>query len=251
MSLLEYPIIGYENLLTEGTVVGSDTNPENAYDWLAYDSWETSATGGNLALTLGSAQSADYFAFHGHDLDEVAGAGQIKLQYDPGGGLTDIPETIITPSDGRTTLVTFGARSSTSWKVIVSGNTAAANIALIAFGTRLDLEQKFWTGFEPVVMARKDVIQPVTSEGGNQLGRSLIRTGISGTIPLSHLSPSWVRDNLDDFLIHQQTKGFFLQWKPDLYPDEVAWCWTDNTPRPMNMSPKKMSADITFQGLTE
>lgn len=241
------PIIGYENLLESGTTTGDGSNPANAYDWLTYDAWTTAAASGYLENTPGGTQNVNYLAWAGHDI--FTQTGDIKLQYWTG-AYTDVPGSSVTPGSDKPGMVVFPSVSSTKFKVVLSNLDAAATVALVSIGTRLELERGATAGFVAPTFGRQDRILNATAQGGQLLGRSLIRTGLAGKITLAHLSESWVRISMDGWITHSREKGWFLLWNKDALPNEVAYCWTTATPRPSYEAPGMMKADVAFEGLT-
>ena len=241
------PIICYENLLESGVVVGNPVaNAANAYDWLTFDSWTTNAVAGTLTLTLAGSAPADYFAFYSQDLFD--NGGQIKLEYNQGGaGWNDVPGTTVIPGDNKPVVVFFDRISADQWRVSIACTTAC-ELGVVSFGLRMQLERGAYIGFTPPRFARRDKMLNAGSQDGHYLGRSLIRTGIVGTLSLDKLRAAWTRDTLDAFLLHARRKGWFLVWNPDRRPDEVAYCWTTSISQPSNTGPKRMNAQIAFEG---
>lgn len=246
----ELPVIGYDNLLEQGTVTGVPVaNAANAYDWLTHDSWTTNAAAGTLTLVLANAMPADYFAFFAHTLHSYAAT--IKLQYKTGAAWVDVPGTTVVPGDGKPILKTFTTIHSAQWRVDVVTNGTAVNLGVVSFGKRLKLQRGAYVGFMPPRFARRDTYMNAQSQDGHQLGRSLIRTGIENTLALDHLTVGWVRSDLEPFLVHSRTKSWFLLWNPLRRPDEAAYCWTTGMPQPNNTGPGYMGVDIAFEGRVE
>jgi len=241
------PIIGYENLLEDGTTTGDGSGAANAYDWLTYDVWTTEAASGYLENTPGGTQTVDYMAWAGHTIFSQTGA--IKLQYWTG-AYTDVPGSSVTPTSDAPGMVVFPPVSSTKFKVVVSGLDAAATIAVVSIGTALELERGAQAGFVSPQFGRRDKILNATAQGGQLLGRSLIRTGVAGSLSLAHLTESWVRIHMDDWITHSRTKGWFLLWNGAAQPNEVAYCWTTGTPVPAYEAPGMMKANVAFEGLS-
>lgn len=241
------PIIGYENLLESGTVTNDGSDPANAYDWLTYDVWTTGAASGYLEVDIGSSTACDYLAIAGHTIDEQT--GDCKLQYWTGAAFADVPGSAFTPSDGSPHMVVFPSVSATKYKFVCSNLDAAATLAVVSFGTRLELERGAQAGFVAPTFGRQDRILNATAQGGQLLGRSLIRTGLAGKLSLAHLTESWVRIHMDDWITHSREKGWFLLWNEDALPNEVAYCWTTGTPRPSYEAPGMMTVDVAFEGL--
>jgi len=247
----ELPVIGYENLLESGVVVGVPvTDAANAYDWLTYDGWTTNAAGGTLTLTLTGSEPADYFAFCAHDLHDHAAT--IKLEYKQGlGAWTDVPGTETIPGDARPIVKLFDQIAADQWRVTIATGGTAATLGVVSFGLKLQLQRGAYIGFMPPRFGRVDKYLNAKSHGGEFLGRSLTRTGMTGTLALDHLTAGWVRDYLEPFLLHSRTRAWFLLWNPDRRPDEATYCLTTGMPQPSNTGPGHMGVQIGFEGKVE
>jgi len=248
------PIIGYHNLLEDSgaVIVGVPAAVvANAYDWLTYDYWTTNAAAGTITATFAEAKAADYFAFFGHTLADKNGT--IKLQYKQGAGAwTDIPETFVTPGDTRPVFKTFDKIFANQWRVVIvcdAGETV--NLAVVSFGEKLSMQRGAYVGVTPPPFARVDTILNSETQDGQFLGRSLIRTGISGSMDFDMFTAAWVRLSLNDFILHARTKGWFIAWYPTTYPDEVAYCWTSGTPQPNNTKQGRMGMSLAYEGRAE
>lgn len=246
------PLIGYDNLLEQGTITAVNwTDEENAYDWLTYD---VATSADNATCTIetdigGAGASCNYLAIHGHTIGTVGIA--VKLEYWTGAAYADVPQASVSPSDDSTIFITFPSVSATKFRLSLTTVGVAVTIAVVSFGEYLELERGCKSGFTPPTMSRVDRIMGLTSQGGQLLGRSLVRTGVTGAISLADMTEQWVRDNLDDFIEHTQEKGWFLQWNHADRPSETGYCWTTKTPQPTYSQPGFMSARIDYQGLTE
>lgn len=249
MSFGDLPLIGITNHFQTGTVTTDGTNKENAYDNTTADYWTTAATPTSyLRVDKTTPVAADYVAIGGHDLfDQTA---SFKVQHGPDGSAwTDVVTTDITPTDNGVIFIPFDPISAQWWRVLVSGLDAAASIAAVSIGTRLQLERGVQAGFTPADYSRVDRLINSKTQNGQFLGRSLIRTNAKGTIDLKALTQSWVRTTLDAFILDSRTKLWFLSWAPTTFPGEVALCRTTATPNPMYSAPGFMSCKIDYEAL--
>ena len=242
------PLIGYNNLLVDGTTSGDGTNPENAYDWLTYDYWTTGAASGYIETTFGGAQTADYFAFALHDL--YTQSASIKLQYWTGAAYADITETVVTPANNTAQFIPFPQKSATKYKVVVTTGGAAAYIGAVAFGDRLQLSRGCQPGYIPPELSYRDEILNNKSQGGQLLGRSILHTGIAGAIQLNDMTDEWAHVHFDPFVSHARRYAWFLLWSPDARPDDAAVCWTTKPIEPKYSRVGFVSAQVNYEGRT-
>lgn len=241
------PVIGYENWLEDGTVTSDGTDEENAYNWLTGDAWTSGASSGYISVDLTTSHECDYYAVCGHNINTKGGS--TKMQYWTGSGFSDIPESIYTPPDDNAFMIPFPSKSATQFRFNVTGLSAACTVAVVTFGRRLECEQGVTAGYIPPRFARQDTIYSAMAHEGAYIGRSLVRTGVSGSLDLAHLSEDWVRAELDPFVETSRTQGWFLLWSPVARPAECSYCWTTGTPQPRYEDVGLMSVSIKYNGL--
>ncbi|WP_322884177.1 hypothetical protein U8C35_06500 [Sinorhizobium medicae] len=247
------PIIGYENLLENGTVAASSENAsfpvENAYDWRTSDFFKPATFGTiNIDLTLSGADTADYFAFFGHNL--YSHGGTIKLQYHNGSTYVDC-FAAVTPADNTPRLITFTSQSATLWRVVITC-TSVFSIAVISFGSKLQLERGLYIGGTPPQFGRATQLIDSTSDGGEFLGRSVIANGVRSTLELNQASDAWMRSYWLTFIRHAELKPFFILPDPTNYPAECVFTMTDgDIPAPIQSGYGFMTASIPVRGMVE
>lgn len=245
--------IGYENLLEFGSVVASSQNADypvaNAYDWRTSDYFRPAASGTvNIDLTLTATDSADYFAFYGHDL--YKNGGTIKLQYWNGTAYVDC-FAAITPTDNTPRLVAFTSQTSTKWRVVITC-TSVFSIAVISFGAQLALERGMYLGWTPPQFGRATQLIDSTSDGGEFLGRSIVSHGVKSAIVLNYGSDAWMRSSWIPFVRHAEQKPFFFV--PDIatYPLEAVFAFADgDIAPPAQAAYGFMTTSVAIRGMVE
>lgn len=242
---LKSPRIGYENRLRDTGVVvttstaDTDAEGESVLNGLTWDFWQPTAVPGVIAFTFPEAITADYCGIAGHTLTETG--NDVELQYWDGlspGSWVSLGSVIPGSETGNKTIMfLFDSVSSAIWRLIVDGGTTTTMPVLgaVSIGTSLVLERKIYGGHTPITLAKNTVIRPQISEGGQFLGRSIIREGASTTIALNNLSAPWVRSDFFPFMESARTYPFFFSWRATAaYADEVAYCWTKQDIRVTN-----------------
>ena len=242
------PIIGYDNLLLDGTSSGDGTNPENAYDGYTHDAWTTGAASGYLRAILGGTVNCNYYAVCGHDI--YTQTGDCKMQYWTGGAYADCPGSAYTPVDNNVFVVTFPTVASTRFQFIAQNLDAAADIAVVSFGEYLQLERGVTAGYAPPQWMRRTTLYNAGTQSGAFLGRSVVRTGTAGQIVLAHCTEEWVRTDLLDFVSESEDHGWFLQWAPRDHETETAYCWTTKQPEPRYEANGFAEVTIGYEGVT-
>lgn len=134
--------------------------------------------------------------------------------------------------------------------VQVLTTTANPEIAYFAAGESLVMQRPIYGGHTPITLSRNTDNRPNMSQGGEWLGRSLYRRGVSTRYAWSNLTADWYRDNFDPFVEHCATGGgtFFIAWRPGDYPDETAYCWADGDIAPSNQGVKNLM-DVSFNAI--
>jgi len=223
----------YENFFTTGTVTASSEDTgyakENAFDWNTYDYWKPTAAGiSYLTVDLGSAQEADYWGIAAHDLFD--NSGTVQLQYSSDNFASDINDVgaLTTPSDNSAIFVVFTAVSARYWRLKITTTGSASKIGVASIGTSLTMTQTVRTGATLAHEARDDVYVNQVSEGGQFLGRTLIRKGVKFSVTFTVQEISFVRSDWSAFLDHAEEKPFWYSWNTD-YADSV-FVWTDGMP---------------------
>lgn len=246
-------IIGYENLLENGTVVASSENAnfpvENLFDWRTSDFFKPAASGTiNITLTLSGADSADYFAFYGHDLHLKGGT--IKLQYHNGTTYVDC-FSAVTPTNGNPQVIPFTSQSATLWRIVITC-TSVCSIAVACFGARLTMERDMYLGWTPPKYGRATQTIDSTSDGGEFLGRSVIANGVRTTLEVNKASDTWMETYWLAFVRHAEVKPFFFLPNPTQKPADAVYAFTDGSiPAPAQSAYGYMSASVPIRGMVE
>ena len=89
-------------------------------------------------------------------------------------------------------------------------------------------------GHSPITLSAKTEYRNSVSETGQWLGRSIARQGTETEYSFTLVDDLWYRENFQPFVESAKTNPFFIAWRPDLYPDEVAYVWTTEDIKPQN-----------------
>lgn len=153
---------------------------------------------------------------------------------------------LATPT-GRAALLLFPQQTAEYVRLLVSG--AIPTLAHIRFGMALAMQRAVYRGLTPITMGRQTVVRPNVSERGQWLGRSVIRSGLRASIQWERLTADWVRDNFDPFIEDAREHPFFIAWRPETFPNEVAYVAVDQDIRPQNTGPRNfMSVGFEMMG---
>lgn len=121
------------------------------------------------------------------------------------------------------------------------------DIRQIMVGPVFQLERGQYAGVNPPTLRQGVVMNNSISVNGALLGSSVKREKVTTRIDQEFLTESWERGAWEPFAIHaSRGRGFFYQWNPTEYPDEVVYCMATKVDTPENISPTPlMKAGLT------
>jgi hypothetical protein len=159
----------------------------------------------------------------------------IHIEYDSGGGWTDIAGSISPCTEDCPIMILFEDITCNAVRVSIAGAGGHPRIGIIHFGHVLELTRPIrWMGHTPARFKREFDKRPNESARGQRLGTSITRMGLSGEFDVENLDETWVRNTFDLFIVNSMKYGYFLAWRPDQFPDEVFYGWTDKPIIPVN-----------------
>ena len=247
------PKFGYENFFTVGTVTATSEATgypkENAYDWNTYDYWKAAAAGTvYLTVDYGSARSADYWAMAAHDLFDNSGTVQCQYSSDNFSADTNDAGSLITPSDNSPIFHAFTSVSARYWRLKITSTGAASTIGAAAIGAALEMDRAVSSGTILPKEARTNVTTTQISEGGQFIGRSIVRQGVQFNLKFTIQTLAFTRGSWSTFLDHVEEKPFWFSWNPDY--DDAVYCWTDSLPTPPTFDRhNSLSMGLKLKGL--
>jgi hypothetical protein len=97
------------------------------------------------------------------------------------------------------------------------------------------MERHIYGGHAPVNLQRDTVLQQPLSRGGQFLGQTFRRLGVTGSAAFKNLTPSWYRDNIEPFVKEARRFPFFWAWQPEDFPEDVVYGWLEDDPKPAYM----------------
>jgi hypothetical protein len=221
------PIFLYENKLDTGTLTSSTLaggySAENVRDCRPYTLVYFNAAGTNyIQIVLGAAASVDCIAVVGHNLKTVGAS--LKVQYNPGSGLTDVTGATITPADDNAFMVSFASVSSTTFKIVITNSSGAPYVGVIYLGAKLLMP---WPPDPaPVPFIEGINAETFESETGLILGNTVKGNPIDIAHNFKLLTRSWVNDSWLPFwnVYGKKLKPFFYAWDLTNAPKDVFYC---------------------------
>ena len=248
--------IGHANVLEQGVLTvnraAASGNPvSNVFDWGVgkYQSAEESATV-DFVVSMPEDVLVNAVGLYGHNLP--AGSTIQVHYFNANNNPVEVVLNVNSPAaDGATLFITFDAVStSRAWRVRITHPSMQVQVTHLFVGAAVRLYSPPGMGWVPMAYARKNELINAVSEGGEFLGRSLIRKAMQTKFSMRPVPAEWVRDNWLPFQIHAEQKPFYYAWDSANEPLDVAFCFTDKMQKPPAfVAPGQMSVAASFYAL--
>lgn len=212
--------IGYENLLT-GTTSGTSVEPMLTAN--TYEKYRPLTGTFTLRFQPDTDSEVDYIGLAAHNLSTQDGGISVLFSYATtvGGSLTDIEE--VSPSSNAPIMILFDPITVAEIAMTFTTSSNGLELGVIFSGKVLQMYQPIYGGHRPITLNSTTTYQGNQSESGNFLGRNIIRRGQSTQYNYKNLDPDWYRNKFEPFVESAKSSPFFIMWRPDMYPDEVAY----------------------------
>lgn len=238
---LTHSRIGMDTITRTGTVTASSAVAGfpalSAANPLTYEFWrpvDVSAADAFWQVDAGEAVSVDYVGIAAHTL---GGGATVVVQYSTDNVTYETVDSL-TPTDNAPIMFLFPPQVAQYWRIVVQG--ADASVGVIYVGKVLEMERACYAGLSPIDLSRRTVIRPNISEGGQWLGRSIVRQGSAMSVAFRHLNYDWYEANFDPFVEEAREYPFFFAWRPDGYPDSLGYVWVNDDITPTTIDRKSV-----------
>lgn len=253
--------LAYDSLyLRSGAVVAASSEDSgfpasNAASWLTSGGgWQVTGAGDKtLTVTLLAAANANSYAIYKHNLGTLGLT--VKAQYSADGAAwTDLTGSEKVPGDDS--VIYFVATAPVSaqfWRLLITGMVAGQTLTIgqAFIGESLQVFNPPEPGWVPPNLALADEFINSRSEGGDFLGRSLVRKGSKTDFSVGLVAADWVRTNWLPFLLAAELHPFYHAWDTVSFPNEVSYSYTDKVRPPTYVSSRFMSISLSFFALLE
>jgi hypothetical protein len=246
----EYPLnharAGFQNVLKDAVITASYSEnfyPQSVIDDVTYDFWrpESVESAVTFEAFLDRGYVIDYIGIAAHNLSDYD--AEFSFQYHNGTDWVDLI-TDYAPVTNDTIMILFPQVFTARVRLVINASDIFS-IGIIYAGKAFAFERPFFLGHRPLVLNRTTAIDHKITERGLDVGHYIIKKGASTKIAINNQSPQFMRSTFLQFLYAVRTRGFFFAWRPDTYPNDIAFCWTRETLAPKNNGRKEMM-DIDF-----
>lgn len=233
--LPDYPLIGYNNLVTSTNVSAdafADGYPaSNLAAPQTYSEWrEGTSADGRIYVELDGITPIDYVGIAKHNF----GSAQLTVEIEAivSGSPVVVAGPII-PADDSPLLFRFSPLATTEIRVHTFSAHDIPRAAVLYVGKLLVMERRIWVGHTPYPHGRKSSVSNGMSENGQFLGRIQTSAWRETSAPFSLITPSWYRENMDAFLAVAAATPFFFAARPATYPLECGFGGLTDDPVPV------------------
>lgn len=241
---LTHARILYASALAGSSVAATNgSGAINVLNPATYSRWTFSGAA-SIVITLPAAQQVDAIGVAGHSLR--AGSVTVETSTNDGDPFGQFAPT----QSGPAAMLFLRSAPVTVKRIRVSVNAVGVNVIGVVYaGIALQMQRPIYRGHMPATMSRQTEYLSNESEGGQWLGRNVIRQGLKAQYTWTKLTAAWVRQYFDPFADAARAAPFFIAWNPAEFPREVAYAWTTEDTAPTNTGPRDlMSVTLSAKG---
>lgn len=230
----DLPIVLYDNLVSVSNIAAtyedSDypvTNLANAATELLWKSGDTSD--GYLTITLDGTIAINAMGVARHNW----GSGLVvaSVEGDTGSGFVEIvAEQQL--GDDSPALFVFESDYYTSIRFKLQPDAVEPQAAVVYAGAALTFPRSVPIGHKPLKYSRNRQLLNVQAMSGDFLGNITLSQNLSSNFDVKLLDGTWWWTYGQPF-IDVCREPFFLAWRPDTRPLDVAYAWATNDPQPI------------------
>lgn len=230
---LNYARIGYDSTLVNGSAsaTSDDLGSSNLLTPSTYDKWRPID---NASATLtGGSQQCNYVGIAAHNLGTLG--TNLKVEVADGGSPTTIYDQLVTSDKAFT--IRFTASTYCCVTLTLSGATGptTTEIGVVFLGLELEMMRPIYTGVKPSVLSADDKMTPQMTDGGQFVGKQIVRQGFETSADFQHLTYEWYESEFQPFVEHAKTRPYFWAWNLLEHPNDIIYGWTNQ-----NISPTLM-----------
>ena len=220
------PIIAWDNQIEPSVMAippssgdASGFPSANVGDWRPYERWKAS-TFPNAWIKVdagaGNTITASILAIMGHNLATIGATFTLDGSDDDASWVTALT---ITPSGDRALAGTFPEASYRYWRLLFSGETAAAEIGIWFLGPYIQFPDYCLPGFDP--QKKKLTTDTTLGQTGELLGTTRRFTTWDITANFGDMDRDWVTLWITPMENTHYPKPFFWVWDEENHPEDV------------------------------
>lgn len=205
-----------------------------------WEFWQPTALPATWELDLGQARDFDYIGIAGHTLGSCGASILVETSDGSLGGSPEeqVWETFsaeVNPGTDAPLMFLDDSVFKRYVRLTIEGVGDIPVIGVVYVGEVLKMQRSIYGGHSPMNLSRETELHRALSRRGKFLGQGFRSHGTVGDASFRHLTPDWYRENFDPFVKHARSKPFFFAWRPEDYPNEVAYALCPSDISPSNM----------------
>jgi hypothetical protein len=223
---LDHPRVGWRRM--SGTVTASSAaagfEAANANNERTDSFWRPTALTATWAIDAGTSEPVSYCGIAAHTL----GSNGCTVNVQGLQGAVWVTLATATPTTDEPLLFLFASVTRAEMRVQITGSGGMPTLGVIWFGAVTEWPMP--AVYSPSVSlqrAKRSSYETNTTEGGQIVGRRLVRQELRPQMEVQYLPETWINSELDAFARHAETLPFFVADKPSLYPASVAYAFCD------------------------
>lgn len=247
---LKFTHIGYDNIIPDSAIIGSSS--QAGFDVTAlqnpftYEFWKPVSLPATVTIDAQAAFTADYVGLGSVELKDC----NVTLESSTDGivYVEVVSADILNDND---IMLLFASTEARYWRftITVLSGSPTVSLSVLNVGESMPMQRIIYGGHTPANLSRNTEFRPNMSDGGQWLGRTIIRQGNSENFSFNNLTSLWVRNTFDPFIEFARVNPFFALWRPAAFGDEAVFGWVNNDIVPVNTGVKDfMSVEFTVEG---
>ena len=248
---LKYTHIGYDNIIPDSAITGSSS--QAGFDVTAlqnpftYEFWKPVSLPATVTVDANTAFTADYVG-----LGSVELVNCNVLLESSADGITYVEAVSADILTNNDIMLLFASTVARYWRFTITAlsGTPTVSLSVLNVGESMPMERMIYGGHTPSTLNSKTEFRPNKSEGGQWLGRTIIRNGTAEDFSFNNLTSLWVRNTFASFITFAKYNPYFVIWRPEAFGDEAVFGWTNTDIAPVNTGTKDfMSVDFSVVGV--
>lgn len=243
--------IGWQTVTFDATATADSEEvgfeADSVLNPLTYERWKPTSLPAELVIDAGEIADIDYIGIAAHTLR----GNSVTLSYsDDDVTYTQIIDFV--PGDNGAIMVLFDEVATRYIKIEINGSGDIPEIGVVYAGLALQMQRAIYQGHSPGNLSRSSTQRPQVTEGGQWIGRVVTRRGYQTSYNWSNLDADWYRENFEPFVKAAISRPWFIAWRPNKFPDEVLYAWTDDDIQPTNSGPRNlMQVTVAANGFSD
>jgi hypothetical protein len=243
----DLPMILWESLVTVSNITADEEDADypatNMANPQTSSLWKSGSTvDGYITVTLSGSDETDSLAVARHNWG--SGLVVVSVEGELAGIWSEVVEEQLLGDDAPAMFV-FEADFYTGLRFKLQPASVEPQAAVVYAGATLTVERNVQPGFQPIRYARDRQMLNGVAMNGDFIGNIITSERLASTFDVHLLDGDWYWENMQPF-VTQAMEPFFLAMFPDTEPENVAYCWATNNPRPM-VSQITGEVDISMQ----